>query len=105
MQSIVRVLVGIALVGFAVFAAFFQYPIEYVVVPLLFAGLFIMNPRWIRAKHGDSEIEARFGEDEQDSRLQSDAEDAIDSLRDSRGESGDQLDDRDRDGGAKATER
>ena len=45
MQSIVRVLVGIALVGFAVYASFFQYPIESVVVTLLFTGLFIMNPR------------------------------------------------------------
>ncbi len=105
MLSIVRVLVGIALVGFAVYASFFQYPIEYIVLALLFAGLFIMNPRWFRVKHGDSEIEARFGDDEGDSELQSGAHDAISRLSDSRGEGGDQTDDHDRDGESEATER
>ncbi len=105
MQSIVRVLVGIALVGFAVYASFFQYPIEYVVVTLLFAGLFIMNPRWFRAKHGDSEIEARFDSADVASQLQAGAHDAISRLSDSAGEAGDQFEDHDGDVEAEVTER
>ncbi len=82
MQLIIRLLVGVFLVGFAVYALFHQYPFEYIVISLIFAGLFIMDPRWLRAKYRDFEFEARFGQNEDNKTLPQNREGAIKRLSD-----------------------
>lgn len=54
--------------GYAVYASFHQYPIEHVVFPLLVAVILLKDVRWIRAKAGPINFEARFAEDDVASR-------------------------------------
>ena len=82
MQTIIRLLAGALLIGFALYALKERYPIDSVVVSLLFAFLFITYPRWLRAKFGEIEFEARFLDEEKAELLDDGQEGALDRLRD-----------------------
>ena len=85
MHKFVRLVVGIALAGFALYASFEQYPIQYIVVALAFAAFFILDLRQLFAKHGESELEARFGDTpDREESDQSDAAAAVRRLSDKR---------------------
>lgn len=64
MHSTIRLLTGVTLAGYAVYASFHQYPVEHVVFPLVVAVILLKDVRWIRAKAGPINFEARFGADD-----------------------------------------
>lgn len=64
MQSNIRLLTGVVLAVYAIYASFHQYPIEHFAIAILVAVILLKDVRWIRAKAGPIDFEARFGEDD-----------------------------------------